>query len=214
MARQRKPRPVDGTPAEPLVTLLNLTGDEGDPFFHVELDGVRIGFIRKYKNTKTTRHPWKAFGGTPTEFLGDFWPKEVVGITTDAKRAAVELVVDVRTKRKNVVGSPEVEAFIHAIRQAPTDETARLVFADWLDERDLPNDRDAAAWLRLDVAATPELMAGREGDLYRAGVWAPGSHRYFARRIGNHYYAAVEAQADAQEAETDAGQAAELGDVD
>src|SRR4051812_36241893 len=42
------------------------------------------------------------------------------------------------------------EAFLSAIRTQPTDTTSRLVYADWLDERDDPR----GEYLRLLCAAT------------------------------------------------------------
>ena len=39
--------------------------------------------------------------------------------------------------------------FLSAIRQTPADDTARLVFADWLDEQDDPACKRKAAFIRL-----------------------------------------------------------------
>src|SRR4051794_27520062 len=47
-------------------------------------------------------------------------------------------------RRGEAVG--EDEAFVAAIRAQPTDDTLRLVYADWLDERDDPR----GAFLRLE----------------------------------------------------------------
>jgi uncharacterized protein (TIGR02996 family) len=43
----------------------------------------------------------------------------------------------------------EEAAFLEAIRGAPADDTPRLVFADWLDERGEPGDAQWAAGIRL-----------------------------------------------------------------
>jgi uncharacterized protein (TIGR02996 family) len=51
-----------------------------------------------------------------------------------------------RTEVKKLGEHPEREAFHAAIWQRPDDDLPRLVYADWLDER---NEYDAAAFLRL-----------------------------------------------------------------
>jgi uncharacterized protein (TIGR02996 family) len=88
----------------------------------------------------------------------------------------------------------EDEAFIRAIREAPGDETARLVYADWLDDRSDPRAeylRAEAAWValqpadeqyrplyrrlsRLAAALDPAWFAaiGRVGQLVRR-AWEP-----------------------------------------
>ena len=51
----------------------------------------------------------------------------------------------------------EDEAFIRAIVQSPGDETARLVYADWLDDRDDPRGtylRTEHAWAKSRNAGT------------------------------------------------------------
>ena len=60
--------------------------------------------------------------------------------------------------------SPDEAAFLAAIRARPADDTARLVYADWLDER---GDADAVAkskYLRLEVqlAGLPADDPGRD----------------------------------------------------
>lgn len=45
----------------------------------------------------------------------------------------------------------EEAGFLSAIRQAPTDETARLVYADWLDERGGSASAAKSAFLRLEI---------------------------------------------------------------
>lgn len=42
----------------------------------------------------------------------------------------------------------ERECFLRAICENPADDTARLVYADWLDEQDDANCRDCATWIR------------------------------------------------------------------
>ena len=32
----------------------------------VHVNGVVVGFVTKYRNTKSEKHPWKAFGLVPT----------------------------------------------------------------------------------------------------------------------------------------------------
>lgn len=46
--------------------------------------------------------------------------------------------------------------FLSAIREAPADDTARLVFADWLDEQDDPACKTKAAFIRLELQLTEE----------------------------------------------------------
>jgi uncharacterized protein (TIGR02996 family) len=50
--------------------------------------------------------------------------------------------------------------FLSAIRQTPADDTARLVFADWLDEQDDPTCKTKAAFLRLEL----RMANGPEAD--------------------------------------------------
>ncbi|MBN9120485.1 MAG: TIGR02996 domain-containing protein [Planctomycetes bacterium] len=54
--------------------------------------------------------------------------------------------------------------FLSAIRQTPADDTARLVFADWLDEQDDPACQTKAEFIRLELrmAETPEQPTDRE----------------------------------------------------
>lgn len=53
--------------------------------------------------------------------------------------------------------------FLSAIRQTPADDTARLVFADWLDEQDDPTCKTKAAFIRLELqmAEAPEQNLNR-----------------------------------------------------
>ncbi len=45
----------------------------------------------------------------------------------------------------------EEAGFLSVIRQSPADNTARLVFADWLDEQDDPNCKIKADFIRLEL---------------------------------------------------------------
>jgi uncharacterized protein (TIGR02996 family) len=53
--------------------------------------------------------------------------------------------------------------FLSAIRQTPADDTARLVFADWLDEQDDPTCKTKSAFIRLELrmAESPEQSLNR-----------------------------------------------------
>ena len=53
--------------------------------------------------------------------------------------------------------------FLSAIRQTPADDTARLVFADWLDEQDDPACKPKAEFIRLELrmAEAPEQSLNR-----------------------------------------------------
>jgi len=57
----------------------------------VHKDGVFIGFVRKFTDTKTTKNPWQACGtwlpGKPNKFLGSFWPVD------GGKEAAINAVI-------------------------------------------------------------------------------------------------------------------------
>jgi uncharacterized protein (TIGR02996 family) len=55
------------------------------------------------------------------------------------------------------------DGFLSAIRQTPADDTARLVFADWLDEQDDPTCKTKADFIRLELrmAAAPEQSLNR-----------------------------------------------------
>jgi uncharacterized protein (TIGR02996 family) len=46
--------------------------------------------------------------------------------------------------------------FLAVIRQTPADDTARLVFADWLDERDDPTSKLKAEFIRLELRTANE----------------------------------------------------------
>src|SRR5947208_282914 len=50
----------------------------------------------------------------------------------------------------------EEDAFIAAIVAEPRDDTSRLVFADWLDDRGGPGDAARAEFIRLTVSR-PEM---------------------------------------------------------
>ncbi len=57
----------------------------------------------------------------------------------------------------------EEAGFLSAIRQTPADETARLVYADWLDEQDDPSCKPKADFIRLEarMAAAPRESLNR-----------------------------------------------------
>jgi uncharacterized protein (TIGR02996 family) len=72
-------------------------------------------------------------------------------------------------------------AFIAAIRAAPGDDAARLVYADWLEERGDPR----AAYLRAEVAlATSEWTDPRRGELLMSLI-------AIARQLAPEWLAAV-----------------------
>jgi hypothetical protein len=57
----------------------------------VEVDGVNVGYIRKFCNTRSMTCPWQAFGWpanqtTPARVLGEFYEK-------DGKQRAIDAVV-------------------------------------------------------------------------------------------------------------------------
>jgi uncharacterized protein (TIGR02996 family) len=55
------------------------------------------------------------------------------------------------------------DGFLSAIRQTPADDTARLVFADWLDEQDDPTAKTKADFIRLELrmASAPQKNLSR-----------------------------------------------------
>lgn len=57
------------------------------------------------------------------------------------------------TKPRAPKPSADEQAFLTAILAAPDDDTPRLVFADWLDERDTGDDRPRAALIRAQCRA-------------------------------------------------------------
>lgn len=63
----------------------------------------------------------------------------------------------------------EEASFLTAIRRTPADNTARLVYADWLDERDNPESRDKSDFLRLELrmAESPERGLNRVRWLHK-----------------------------------------------
>lgn len=67
------------------------------------------------------------------------------------------------------------EQFIAAIHAAPREDTLRLVYADWLDERGADGDADRAAFIRLSVAQPDEL--------HWIGPWARSVRPQGASRI-------------------------------
>lgn len=87
-------------------------------------------------------------------------------------------------------------AFIQALTDAPTDDTARLVYADWLDERDEPH---KAAFLRAECAWASEPAPAERLCRWGHGL-PPESDRYppalreltdLADRVRPEWFAAV-----------------------
>ena len=60
--------------------LVRKAGKGTAALYTVKKDGVIIGLLEKYNNTRTEQHPWKAFkghgGGCCVKFLGAFYPAE------------------------------------------------------------------------------------------------------------------------------------------
>lgn len=54
------------------------------------------------------------------------------------------------------------DAFLHAIRESPDDDAPRLVFADWLEERDQPGDAQRAEFIRVQCALAGAHVAGAQ----------------------------------------------------
>lgn len=59
-------------------------------------------------------------------------------------------------------------AFLRAVAQNPTDATAKLVYADWLDEHGEP---DRAAYLRLIATEAPDPDRKRELEARVGDIW-------------------------------------------
>jgi uncharacterized protein (TIGR02996 family) len=57
--------------------------------------------------------------------------------------------------------------FLSAIRQTPADDTARLVFADWLDEQDDPTCKTKAEFIRLELQIAGTSENGIDRNLLR-----------------------------------------------
>jgi uncharacterized protein (TIGR02996 family) len=53
--------------------------------------------------------------------------------------------------------SPELMTFLNAIKECPEDDTARLVLADWLDDR---GDADRAEFIRLQCGLAAAIRDG------------------------------------------------------
>ncbi len=95
---------------------------------------------------------------------------------------------------------PELIRLLDACKQAPEDDAARLVLADWLEEYGDEDDRQRAAFVRLDVA--PGEDHGRPNFLkWRMRMWKDNAKRWLpARRIveeGSSTRGLVWAKADA-----------------
>jgi uncharacterized protein (TIGR02996 family) len=74
---------------------------------------------------------------------------------------------------------PGVRAFFHTIKENPDDDTPRLIFADWLQERDNASYAARGEFLRLNVMRhrlspdnpTYDLLKRREGELFTEHRW-------------------------------------------
>ncbi len=68
----------------------------------------------------------------------------------------------------------EETGFLNTIRQTPRDETARLVYADWLDEQTDELSKAKANFIRLEarMAAAPEVGLNQARLLNRLRKWA------------------------------------------
>jgi uncharacterized protein (TIGR02996 family) len=74
---------------------------------------------------------------------------------------------------------PEVRSFFHAIKENPADDTPRLIFADWLQERGNAADAARGEFLRLNVLRhrlspddpTYDLLKRREAELFTEHRW-------------------------------------------
>jgi uncharacterized protein (TIGR02996 family) len=67
---------------------------------------------------------------------------------------------------------PDRLAFLRAVAGAPNDDTPRLVFADWLDERDGSDaDRARAEFIRLSCASKPKARVTKSEREWLAANW-------------------------------------------
>jgi uncharacterized protein (TIGR02996 family) len=74
---------------------------------------------------------------------------------------------------------PKVRSFFHAIKENPDDDTPRLIFADWLQERGNTADAARGEYLRLSVLRhrlapddpTYDLLKRREAELFSEHCW-------------------------------------------
>lgn len=157
--------------------------------YHVYVDGTRAGYISKFRDTKTTFSPWKAYGWPVNDkpnFLGDFWPAlKGTPNAVCAKSAAAQAVADAFTRGSVIDLTGDAAGFVAKIKAEPTCEVNRLVFADWLEERDGPNDKEAAAWLRLDI----EMTGNPYPHPQDFSEWQRGSKKYFGGAVDQLYYA-------------------------
>ncbi|HTU18125.1 MAG TPA: TIGR02996 domain-containing protein [Gemmataceae bacterium] len=75
--------------------------------------------------------------------------------------------------------NPEMWSFFHAIKENPDDDTPRLIFADWLQERGYGADAARGEYLRLCVLRrrlSPDdpsysVLKRREGELFTEHRW-------------------------------------------
>lgn len=80
------------------------------------------------------------------------------------------------------------ESFLSAIRANPADDTARLVFADWLQEQEHDRDRLHADYIRfqVDLARTSHDHSGGRGRRTGTGPQCPRCARERADRLNWH----------------------------
>ncbi len=78
------------------------------------------------------------------------------------------------TSQLDVIFEPDEAAFIRAIREAPKDRTTRLVYADWLDERNDP--RGDLIRLEDEREAAQDLTRAEEWDQRREIVHKQVKH--------------------------------------
>ena len=76
------------------------------------------------------------------------------------------------------------DGFLRAIRERPDDETARLVYADWLDEQGDPQSLARASYLRTHaelagLAAEDARFAGLAARLRELELRVPRALRYW-----------------------------------
>ncbi|MBA4062171.1 MAG: hypothetical protein C0501_00370 [Isosphaera sp.] len=77
--------------------------------------------------------------------------------------------------------------FLSAVRRDPADDTARLIYADWLDERGDPAGRARSDFLRLELrlAARPERGLNRARWLHELRTLAAGLDPAWLRTVSH-----------------------------
>lgn len=58
--------------------------------YYVKRGGTVIGILEKWRDTRTCKHPWKAYGGAfpPFQFLGAFYAER------GGRDAAISMILD------------------------------------------------------------------------------------------------------------------------